>query len=94
MADNKQLLKSLSQGKQSSKGISVQVPGLDVIKKMLKKTSPKQVVDVVIFSAGIYLMYKFGKSVAETIDNQMPTEKGMMDMMKNMQGPGMPPAPM
>ena len=38
------------------------------------------------FSIGIYLMYKFGKEVAETIDNQMPTEKGMMDMMQSMQG--------
>ena len=41
-------------------------------------------------------MYKFGKGVAETIDNQMPTEKGMMDMMKSMQGGpgGMMPPPM
>jgi hypothetical protein len=39
-------------------------------------------------------MLRFGKSVAETIDNQMPTEKGMMDMMRSMQGgPGMPPPP-
>ena len=40
-------------------------------------------------------MYKFGKSMAETIDNQMPTEKSMMEMMKGMQGgPGMPPPTM
>ena len=39
-------------------------------------------VDLVLFSAGIYLMYKFGKTVAESLDNQMPTEKSMMDMMK------------
>ena len=40
-------------------------------------------------------MYRFGKSAADTIDNQMPTEKSMMDMMKQMQGPpGMPPPPM
>jgi hypothetical protein len=52
------------------------------------------VVDVAIFGVGIYIMYRFGKSVAETIDNQMPTEKGMMDMMRNMGGPGMPPSPL
>lgn len=52
-------------------------------------------VDIVLFSAGIYLMYRFGKAMAETLDNQMPTEKNMMEMMKQMQGPpGMPPAPM
>jgi hypothetical protein len=29
-------------------------------------------------------MFKWGKSVADTIDNQMPTEKGIMEMMKGM----------
>jgi hypothetical protein len=69
---------------------------MDAVKKALKNTKSKQVVDLVLFTAGIYLMFKFGKSVADTIDNQMPTEKSMMDMMRSMQGgaPGMPPAPM
>jgi hypothetical protein len=39
-------------------------------------------------------MYRFGRSAAETIDNQMPTEKNMMEMMRSMQGPGMGPPPM
>ena len=49
--------------------------------------------DVAVFAVGIYLMYKFGQTVADSIDNQMPTEKSMMDMMKSMQpgGAGMPP---
>ena len=65
------------------------------MKKSLGKTSPKQALDIVLFAAGIYVMYRFGKSVADTIDNQMPTEKSMMEMMKQMQGPGMmPPPPM
>ena len=51
-------------------------------------------VDIALFSAGIYVMYRFGKYAADTIDNQMPTEKGMMDMMKSMGGPGgAPPSP-
>ena len=63
--------------------------------KIVKDTNKKQVFDGMLFAVGIYLMYQFGKSVAETIDNQMPTEKSMMDMMKSMQGPpGMPPPPM
>eukprot|EP00347_Sterkiella_histriomuscorum_P020060 403339252 len=95
--DNKQLLKQLSSGKAqpASSSRKLNLPGFDALKKQLGKASPKQVVDLVLFSAGIYLMYKFGKTVAESLDNQMPTEKSMMDMMKQMQGPpGMPPPPM
>ena len=106
--ENKQLLKQLSSagtGKATSapagKGASgvlsklKAIPGVEQVSKAAKNTKPKQVVDVVIFSVGIYLMYKFGRSVAETIDNQMPTEKSMMEMMRSMQGPpGMPPPPM
>lgn len=85
MSDNKQLLKSLSQSKGSEKKQSsspLTVPGLETVKKQFAKVSAKQAVDLILFSAGIYLMYKFGKSVADTIDNQMPTEKNMMEMMK------------
>jgi hypothetical protein len=42
---------------------------MESLKKLMNATKPKQVVDIVIFTAGIYLMFKFGKSVAETIDN-------------------------
>ena len=93
--NNKLLLKSL-QGKGGDKQkSSLNIPGLEAVKKTLSKTSPKQALDIVLFTAGIYVMYRFGKSVADTIDNQMPTEKGMMEMMKQMQGPGMmPPPPM
>lgn len=96
MDNNKQLLKQLTQGKGGDrKSSGLKIPGLEPLKKALGKTSGKQLVDVVLFSAGIYIMYKFGKSVADTIDNQMPTEKSMMEMMKSMQGgPGMPPPPM
>lgn len=105
MEANKQLLKSLSQGKgaQANKGSALQqmmgalkaVPGVEQLQKNLKNTKPKQVIDMTIFAIGIYLMYKFGKAVAESIENQMPSEKSMMDMMRQMQGPpGMPPPPM
>ena len=71
------------------------IPGIGQLQKAAKGTKPKQMVDLAIFTVGIYLMYKFGKTMAESIDNQMPTEKGMMDMMRGMQGPpGMPPPPM
>ncbi len=104
MADNAKLLKSLSGKTSANKGGSAvdgmlaqlkKVPGVNAIGKSIKAAKPKQMVDIAIFTLGIYLMYRFGKAVAETIDNQMPTEKSMMDMMKSMQGPpGMPPPPM
>lgn len=43
-------------------------------------------VDVTLFVAGIFVMYKWGKSMAETIDGYMPTEKNTLEMMKNAQG--------
>jgi len=67
--DTKQFLKSLTQGSSADTKSKLAIPGLDLVKKALKKTSKKQIVDVALFSAGIYVMFKFGKSVAETIDN-------------------------
>ena len=105
--ENKQLLKSLTQGKTTSASSGKQsalggmmdklksLPGLSHAAKAAKSAKPKQVADIAIFTLGIYLMYRFGKIVADTIDNQMPTEKSMMEMMRTMQGPpGMPPPPM
>lgn len=97
MESNKKLLQSLSQGKGSSSSSRFSlpaIPGLESLKKQLKKTSPKQVVDVVVFSATIYAMYFFGKKVADSLDSQMPTEKSMMEMMKQMGPQGMAPGPM
>ena len=101
--ENVKTLKAISGKSSMTKGSAVDammqklknVPGMEQVRKTWKSTKPKQMFDIVIFTLGIYLMYKFGKAVAETIDNQMPTEKSMMDMMRNMQGPpGMPPPPM
>ena len=82
--DKKQLLKSLSSAQPASKKSSVTLPGAETLKKLMKKTSAKQIVDVVLFSTGIYLMYRFGKSAADSLENQMPTEKSMLDMVKGM----------
>ena len=81
-------MKDLSNGKSpasTSWGAKIKIPGSEQVSKLLKNTKPKVVVDLVLFSAGILLMYKFGKMVAEELDNQMPSEKSMMEMMKTMQ---------
>lgn len=92
--NNAQLLKKLAEGKvESSASKSFTVPGLESVKKVFAKTSKKQAIDIALFSLGIYVMFKFGKSLGDKIDEQMPTEKGVMDMMRGMQG-GMPPSPM
>ena len=96
MDSNKNLLKSLSQGKPATSAkTSITIPGLEIVKKALKNVKGKQVADLVLFTAGIYLMFRFGKNAAQTLDNQMPTEKSMMEMMQSMQpGMGGPPSPM
>ncbi len=86
----------MGNGEKASAKNAITIPGIEAVRKVIKKTSTKQVVDLAIFSAGIFVMYRFGKGVAETIDNQMPTEKSMIDMMKGMGGmggPGAPPSP-
>jgi hypothetical protein len=47
-------------------------------------------VDVALFSASIYLILKFGKKVGETIENELPTEQKMLEMIQQQSG-GMPP---
>ena len=83
--NNKQLLKSLTQAGNASSGFSKPnaISKLrEAMLKQMKTVKSKQVVDVTFFAIGILVMYKFGKLLAETIDNQMPSEKSMMDMMR------------
>ena len=95
-SNNTQFLQKLSGPQSQSTTQSwISVPNGESVKKLFKKTNKKQILDVLLFSAGIYAMYRWGKTVADSIDEQMPTEKSMMEMMKSMQGgPGMPPPPM
>ena len=89
---NNVLLKQISKSQDSDRSSSYKfsMPGLDKLKKLMGKASKKQVVDLALFSAGIYVMYVFGKKVADSIDDQMPTEKSVMDMMKQVPNGGMP----
>ena len=67
---NSILLRQISKGKEApSASYKLTIPGLEAMKKLLGKTSKKNAIDMVLFSAGIYLMYRFGKSVADSIDN-------------------------
>jgi hypothetical protein len=40
------------------------------------------------FGGLVVLMWKYGGAVGETIENQMPTEKKVMDMMREAQMQG------
>ena len=76
------------QGRNTSKGgwfdfATYRVKLLNFLKH---KKSRRQMLDFTIFATGVYLMYKFGKGMNESIENQMPTEKKMMEMMREMQG--------
>ena len=96
MEANKQLLKSLAQGSTSGASKPNALTKMrDQMMKQLKAVKGKQVADIAMFTVGIVVMYKFGRALAEVIDNQMPSEKSMMEMMRSYGGaPGMPPPPM
>lgn len=68
---NKTILKQLSQGKDPKETAtsSYKLPGTEHLNKALKNIKPKMVVDIVLFTTGILLMYKFGKLAAEELDN-------------------------
>ena len=68
-----------------------------VVKDALGGTSRKQWVDITLFVGGIYVMYKFGQTLSDQIDNLMPNEEQMQKMIQEMQsqqmqmGQGGPP---
>lgn len=71
--DNTKTLKAISAAKGTGAKASAvstwlaklkNVPGAEALRKGIKATKPKQVIDITIFAVGIYVMYKFGQSVA------------------------------
>jgi hypothetical protein len=75
--DNAKTLKAISGKAAPAKGSAAaqwiaklkNIPGAEALRKGIKATKPKQVIDITIFAVGIYLMYKFGQTVAKTIDD-------------------------
>ena len=75
--DNTKTLKAISGKAAPAKGSAAakwmaklkNIPGAEALRKGIKATKPKQVVDITIFALGIYLMYKFGQTVARSIVN-------------------------
>ena len=61
MESNTKFLKSLTQGKGAQaapkKALNINIPGLESVKKAMKNVKGKQVADLVLFTAGIFLMY-------------------------------------
>jgi len=48
----------------------------------------KQVVDVSLFVGGIYFMCHYGKETADKFESVWPSEKNVMDLMKQMNEEG------
>ena len=55
-----------------------------IVKDTVGNVSKKQWLDIGLFVGGIYCMYKFGGVVSEQIDNFMPNEEQMQQMMQEM----------
>ena len=84
------VLKQLTQGKETKAKMAI--PGLENARKVLSKVNKKQVLDIALFSAALYTMYYFGKTISDSLEEQMPSEKNVMEMMKQAgAAPGLPP---
>lgn len=80
------LMKKLTNG-DNQPSLTEKIPGIKKMKAMFGKANSKQAVDLAVFAAALYVMYYCGNQIAEKLDNQVPTEKQMLDMMKQMQPP-------
>ena len=48
----------------------------------LRQPKAKQVVDVALFTATVYLIYNYGKDLAKKVEDMCPSEKAIMEMMQ------------
>jgi hypothetical protein len=76
----KQLGKPSGPGANKSKILS-SLPGMETLQKTFKKTTKKQYLDVALFSVALIVMYHFGKEISSRIDEWVPSEQQIMDMM-------------
>lgn len=78
MEKNNHILKQLTSAKPAQKKAGptfASVPGVEYVKSTFKNTTKKNVFDVALFTAGLVLMYKFGKEMSSKIDEWIPTEQ-------------------
>lgn len=47
----------------------------------MKKPEAKTAFDVAVFGMTCFVILKYGKTLAQTLDDNCPTEKSIMDMM-------------
>ena len=74
--------------------------GPSVLQKFKKNLpSQKTMIDVALFGVALYVIWEYGKDIADAVDKAVPTEKDMLDMMREQQaqqqmGMGGPPGMM
>ena len=100
MSDNQSVLKQLKAKQQtinlnaSKKGGSVfsKLPGYSFFYKTFGQISAKQYLDISLFCGGVFVLYKHGNTISGALDNIMPNEQKMNEMVKEMQNQpgGMP----
>lgn len=91
---NNKLLKQLTQKTKKApevKAIESQKPApqpkKDSVFKSLKnwlpgKPSGKTVLDIALFAGTVYIIYEYGKSIASLVEEAVPTEQSIMEMMQ------------
>ena len=49
----------------------------------IKKSAPsgKTMLDVALFAATLYIIFEYGKDIAKVVEDVVPTEQSMLEMM-------------
>ena len=89
---NQSVLKSLKQKQQSLNSKSTRaggsvftkIPGYKLFQSTFGQISAKQYLDISLFCGGMWVMYKYGNTISKSIDEIMPNEQKMNEMIKEM----------
>ena len=60
-----------------------------VVNFVKNRRRQRQMIDIAAFTLGAFLIYRFGKTLGDAIDNELPTEKKMLELINQQSmGPG------
>lgn len=63
------------------KGLGAMLPDTDSVSSTMQMPAKKTMFDVAMFGASCYVVYKYGKFLAQKVEDMCPTEKSIMEMM-------------
>ena len=82
------------QGKGVGKSFFSRLPGYRFFYRTLGQISAKGWFDMTLFFGGVWFLFNFSDSISRGLDEIMPNEQKLNEMIKEMQAQGGPPAMM